>query len=395
MRIVHAPHAYAPALGGAENYCRGLSESLAGFGHEVYVITAGVTNAEAFYELGHSPVVPSNQQIGGVHVRRIPYATAAYRSAGYLSSRGLSHPGATRRAIGRSTRRFCDRLRAEIARMEPDVVFALPHLFPNVRCLLATVSTVPLVIAPMLHEDDPNWPFEDVRQAVARADGVVALTPNEAERLIEGYGAAPESLAVVPPGIGGVPEANQVTTGSPSPRVVYVGRRSSTKNLGLLVHAMDHVWKSIPDAQLVVAGTPGDFDVSAHVASPSEHRVGERVVTFDSPTDRELRAILRDADVVVSPSLRESFGMVILEAWSVATPVVAIDTPVSRSIVSNGRDGILVLPEAARFAEAVISVLADASLAKRMGLAGHTKVRRTYNWDRSAETLHSLYDRLT
>ena len=88
-------------------------------------------------------------------------------------------------------------------------------------------------------------------------------------------------------------------------------------------------------------------------------------------------------------------SMVILEAWSVAAPVVAIDTPASRSIVANGRDGFLVPPEPASFAEAVISTLGDPDLAKRMGLAGQAKVRQTYTWDRSAETLQSLYDRLT
>ena len=395
MRIVHVPHAYTPAVGGAESYCRGLSECLAASGHDVHVLTAGMSNAEAFYELGHPAAGPSHEEIGGVHVDRIPYGDMVYRSAGLISARGMSNAGATRRVIDRSRRRFCTRLQSAVARLAPDVVLALPHLFPNVRCLLSAASDTPLVIAPMLHERDPNWPFDEVKQAVARADGVVALTSHEAERLIDAYGAAPDRIAIVPPGI--TPSTTSAARQSATPpRIAYAGRLTTGKNLDLLFAAMRRVWQVLPDVQLVLAGASGDIDIEAQRLAAAEVPDGEkdRIIVIDAPTDGEMRAILEEASAVVSPSLRESFGIVILEAWAVGTPVVAVDTPVARSIVSQGQDGLLAAPSPSAFADAMLLLLRDAPLAAELGAAGRAKALDTYTWSRSAESLLSLYRRL-
>ena len=66
MRVVFAPHAYLPSIGGAERYTQGLAEGLATFGHEVHVVVADVDDPEAFYELGHQRVGASEEKLGGV-----------------------------------------------------------------------------------------------------------------------------------------------------------------------------------------------------------------------------------------------------------------------------------------------------------------------------------------
>ena len=84
MRVVFAPHAYWPSIGGAERYTQGLAEGLAGLGHEVHVVVADVDDPEAFYELGHQPVGRPEETIGGVAVHRLPYVDFAYRRMGRM-----------------------------------------------------------------------------------------------------------------------------------------------------------------------------------------------------------------------------------------------------------------------------------------------------------------------
>ena len=66
LRIAFTPHAYLPAVGGAERYTQGLAEALAANGHDVHVVVADIDNAEAFYELGHQATTRGNETIGGV-----------------------------------------------------------------------------------------------------------------------------------------------------------------------------------------------------------------------------------------------------------------------------------------------------------------------------------------
>lgn len=383
MRIVHAPHAYAPAIGGAEAYCRGLSEAMAAHGHEVHVVTSNVSNAEAFYELGHTPAGPESETIEHVQIHRIPYVSTPYRVAGRLATRGVSQPTIADRLIDRATTQFCNRLRSQIAQLNPDVILALPHLFPNVRCLLASPPDTPLVIAPMLHESDPNWPFDEVRAAVSRADAVIALTAYEAERLTSAYGADPDRVAVVPPGIRILPPHSRVEHDNPR-RIVFVGRRTRSKNLGILLGAMYLVRKWIPDAELILAGSRGDLDDQRLLDNAG-------VTVVDSPSESDLRVITGSAQVLVSPSLRESFGIVLLEAWEAGTPVVVLDTPIARSIVADGEDGILAPPSEDGLARALHSLLDDPDLAAAMGAAGRKKVSKEYTWAKSAATLTHLY----
>ena len=79
MRVVFAPHAYSPSIGGAERYAQGLAEGLAELGHEVHVVVANVDDPEAFYELGHLSVGPAKQTMGEVTVHRLAYGGLSYK----------------------------------------------------------------------------------------------------------------------------------------------------------------------------------------------------------------------------------------------------------------------------------------------------------------------------
>lgn len=82
------------------------------------------------------------------------------------------------------------------------------------------------------------------------------------------------------------------------------------------------------------------------------------------------------ADVVVLPSLAESFGFALLEAMSLGRPAVAAATGGMCEIVTDGVDGLLV-PQAnsAALGQAVIRVLGDVELAQRLGTAGRERAQ--------------------
>lgn len=378
MRVVFSPHAYSPSIGGAERYAQGLAEGLAGLGHEVHVLVADVDDPEAFYELGHEAVGPVEETINGVLAHRLAYVDFGYRHLGRLLGQG--------RAIRSSTRRFLRLLGDRLNGLEPDVVVTLPHLFPNVEETLRLRADAPwkLVYAPMLHEDDPYWSVDRVSGAVARADGVIALTEHERDRLLASYGATAEKTQLIPPGIG---PGDGVTYADRDPVVLFVGRRTASKRLDVLYEAMRMVWEEFPDVVLQLAGSPPGVGPDPAMWMAADPRVS----IIDTPNETEKDRLLGRAKVVVNPSLTESFGITTLEAWAQGTPVVVTDSPVNRSVVRDGVDGLVTsdssVPE---LATSLVQALGSSDLARSLGQAGYDRISTGFSMPRSSAALESL-----
>ena len=237
---------------------------------------------------------------------------------------------------------------------------------------------------PMLHEDDPYWSIERVAAAVSQSDYVLALTEHERDRLLESYGAKGATTAVVPPGVEsgeGTPYADREAV------VLFVGRRTASKRLDILYEAMRIVWEKFPDVVLQLAGSsPGvGADPAIWIAADS------RVKVINTPTEAEKDRLLGSARVVVSPSLTESFGITTLEAWAQGTPVVVADSPVNRSVVRQGLDGLVAAGASALdLGNAIVRVLDDAHLAEAMGRAAQIRAQTDFTWDSSAQDLEGL-----
>jgi D-inositol-3-phosphate glycosyltransferase len=102
----------------------------------------------------------------------------------------------------------------------------------------------------------------------------------------------------------------------------------------------------------------------------------------------------RAADVVLVPSRSESFGLVALEAAACGRPVVAAAVGGLRTIVDDGRTGLLVEGrDPAAYAAAVDVLLRDTDLAASMGAAGAERAGH-YTWSTAAARLRRLYNDL-
>jgi glycosyltransferase involved in cell wall biosynthesis len=85
----------------------------------------------------------------------------------------------------------------------------------------------------------------------------------------------------------------------------------------------------------------------------------------------------------------------ILEYLACGRPLVASNLPVVRELVREGRDALLVPPDAPEaVAEAILRLLGDAHLAARLGARGAHRVRERFTWKRAQQALLKLYERL-
>jgi glycosyltransferase involved in cell wall biosynthesis len=395
LKILHVPNAYFPVIGGTERNCQRLSEVLTSLGHDVRVITTDVGSVEGYYKFGVPRVERQNDNIGGVSVTRLPFSNALYQFGGWAET---SLPSwLSNRLTGRTMEflryRLADMMTRQITQIRPDVVMTMPHLVVNVEAVLAARRRVqfPLVMVPMLHEHDPNWNARAMSEALSSADAVVALTACEVDRLSNAYGVPHEKIFLAMVGVDPVDRP----IGKRYQQVIFLGRKAKSKGIGELIAAMEYVWRACPDVELLIAGarTSETLEIDQQIGSlPDYWRRLVKDLGAVSETGKD--ELFRRACCLVLPSKVESFGMVILDAWAHATPVIAWDLPVFRSIIEDGRTGLLVDPSGGSRAigEAILRVLQDMESAARMGFAGYRQIQTVYSWQMVADVYLKAYE---
>ncbi|MEJ5254314.1 MAG: glycosyltransferase family 1 protein [Acidimicrobiales bacterium] len=200
----------------------------------------------------------------------------------------------------------------------------------------------------------------------------------------------PSRIRLVPWGIRIEPveraeiERVRAARGLDRPYVLWTGTIEPRKNLPMLLEAFDRM--ELEGLDLVLAGPQGWNERLDRLIGPRlRHRV--RALGFVAPAD--LRALYAGAEVFCLPSLREGFGLPVLEAMAQGTPVVTSAGTATEEVV--GEAGLVVDPsDVDGLAHALERVVTDRSLADRLGALGRARAA-TFTWRRTAEALAAVY----
>lgn len=177
------------------------------------------------------------------------------------------------------------------------------------------------------------------------------------------------------------------------PVVVCVSRLVPRKGQDVLIRAMPHIRRRVPEAVLVIVGD-GPYRPKLE-AMAAELAPEGSVVFTGAVSEEELPRYYRLGEVFAMPCRTrlgglevEGWGNVFIEAAACGRPVVVGDSGGARESLVPGETGLLVdgrrVPEVA---EAVASLLADPETAERMGRAGRARVERAFTWERAAAEL--------
>ena len=176
-------------------------------------------------------------------------------------------------------------------------------------------------------------------------------------------------------------------TGSPRKpgRILFVGRPDARKGLPVLIAALERVLEDVPDARLLVVGSRREY-----VKLPK--RLLSSVEVLGPVDEGGLVECMRSSSALCAPSTGgESFGMVLVEAMAAGLPVVASDIPGYESVVTSGKNGLLVPPgDPAALAATLTGLLLDSERRRDLALAGLSAATR-YDWSRVAVELEDIY----
>ena len=191
---------------------------------------------------------------------------------------------------------------------------------------------------------------------------------------------------VVPEGLNFTP-LSVVPDKAPKPIVVFAGRLKRAKRPDHAVKAFKIVKTRIPEAELWIVGD-GPFKEDL------EKIAGEGVRFFGKLNNVERRDLIRDVCVLVNPSVREGWGLNVIEANALGVPCVAYDVAGLRDSVKGGVTGLLVESgNVEALAEALIRVLQDDELRRSLSENG-LKFAKEFNWDKTAEEFMTIVKRV-
>ena len=168
-------------------------------------------------------------------------------------------------------------------------------------------------------------------------------------------------------------------------RIVFVGQAVERKGLPLLLRAFEALREHIPTELTVIGPTPDELEPM--MLDTRQVRMLGRI--DDEAKHEEIRA----SDVLVAPSLRgESFGLVLTEAFTVGTPVVASNIPGYRDVLRDGTDGVLVPPgDAQALAETLRDLYEQPDRRLEMARAAAQGVER-FAWPRVSAQIMEAYE---
>ncbi len=178
------------------------------------------------------------------------------------------------------------------------------------------------------------------------------------------------------------------------PTILFMGRMEKRKGFEYLLEAFGQVRQQVPDAHLLVAGAYSKEDKLPFVLQA--RRDGIHGIHFlGYVPEHEKPRFFHSCDVFCAPSLGfESFGIVLLEAMAAGRAIVASDIPGYRSVLTSGREGLLVEPgEPQALAQALVTLLRDPSLRARMGAWGQ-ETARGMSWEKVGRRVLDFYNQL-
>ena len=349
--------------GGVQAHVRDLAEQLIALGHEVSVLAPGDDDM---------PDLPPYVAVAGKAVP-IPYnGSVARLQFGVVSAA---------------------RVRRWLRDGEFDVVHVHEPAPPSLSLLTCMIHDGPLVAT--FHAATARSRFLSMFDTVLqpfleKLSGRIAVSSAARTVIVEHLGA---DAVVIPNGVAVSRFADaRPLPGYPRPgsTIGFIGRYDEPrKGMDVLVDAVHQLAPERPELKVLIAGRGEADEFVARLPSP----IAKRFVLLGQVSELDKARMLRSVDVYCAPNTgQESFGVILLEAMSARTPIVASDLEAFRRVLADGAAGeLFVTGDSGDLARGLAAVLEDPARRASLVTAG-THAVAPYDWTVVVQSVLRVYE---
>lgn len=172
--------------------------------------------------------------------------------------------------------------------------------------------------------------------------------------------------------------------------VIFVGRLLDHKNVDFLIKSITIVCKEIPTAKCIIVGQGPEEEKLIELVH--NLNLTENIKFLGNIEDHEdVLSLMKSSKVLVLPSTREGFGLVVIEAMACGIPVITVahkDNATS-NIISHGKDGFICQLDTKEIAENIVKIIINGVRQKMSEEC--IKTGRKYSWNNIISKLEEVY----
>jgi len=288
------------------------------------------------------------------------------------------------------------RVRRWLAAGQFDVLHLHEPVTPSLGMLALWIADGPVVATfhtAIVRSRSLQLAYPLVRQSLEKISARIAVSEDARRTLVEHLGG---DAVVIPNGVYverfAAAGRDERWTGTPeAPTIAYLGRLDEPrKGLPVLLGAVGRVLDELPGARFLVAGR-GETG-----ADQAQEVLGSRAGSVEflgGLSDEDKARLLSSVDLYCAPQTGgESFGIVLVEAMSAGTPVVASDLGAFARVLDDGSAGVLFRTgDSGDLAATLLRVLRDVDL--RRTVAEHARrVVRQFDWSTVSDQVRTVYE---
>jgi len=364
LRVAHIVGYYPPHLGGMESVVEELARIQAQEGMDVQVITSNI--GARTLPKGFEDEITVNR-LYGINIAHTPIMPNLFFRLLRLKNDTIIHLHVAQA--------FVPEVIWLVARLRRMRYIAHVHIDvgPSGRVGFLLKIYKPLLLSRVLR----------------MADLVVVFNEEQKNSIKERYGITPEKVKIVPNGVRREFFNDKRRSLHAKPHLLFLGRLDVQKNPQQLLESL----VGISDKFITTIVGVGELEDDLKSMVKKMHLTN---ITFYGRANRkEAMKLYRQADIFVMPSLIEGMPLALLEAMAMGLPVVGNDVVGIRSVVQDGKNGILVpLNDTDAMRNALLAITLDGQRFSAMSESGH-KMAMKYSWPQVAQQFHELYKEMS
>ncbi len=292
----------------------------------------------------------------------------------------------------------------QVIKFKPDLIVAGP--LPTTIVLYArffkfiskalTLKSSKVLINSSFHQTDQDFQQKSLIKSLQNADYLWTLTQFETDYFIKNFKINPQKIILAGNGIDNnflvrCPVKGKVVRSTKGFNILFIGSLAAHKRVDLLIKSFSKVLKlySSNPLTLTIAGQKTLFYPQIQKTIKSLPKNIQKQIKFIfNFKESDLAKLIDNCDILVLPSVQESFGLVLVEAWARQKPVITSDIPSLKELVSKTKGGLTFKTDNQKdLSQTIIKLINNQKLCHQLGQNAFEYVKTNYTWKKVGEKI--------